>query len=83
MIYGALSVYKTQAQALARRQQIVDRLTRLGLGEQLRIGDYVARLALQGPCFAFEDRNEPGGHFTIWGDPFMLMDAIADVHPAR
>jgi hypothetical protein len=79
LIYGGLSVFKTRAQAMARRQRIVDRLARPGV--ELRIGDYVARVVLRGPCFAVEDRNEPSGHFTIWGDPFMLVHAVADTYP--
>jgi hypothetical protein len=79
LIHGGVSVYKTLEKAVARRQKILDRI---GSDVPLLIGDYVARIELRGTCFAVEDLNSNDGHITIWGDPFMLADAVTDVNPA-
>jgi len=81
-IHRGVSVFKSLPQAISRRQRIAARLDRIGTGEPVRIGDYVARLVLEGPGFGYEDRDEPDGHMTIWGEPLRLVAAVTDVSPA-
>jgi hypothetical protein len=82
VVHCGVSVFKTAQQAVERRRRIVDRLQQSGGEQQLRIGDYVARLEVSGSCYWIEDLADPTGHLTIWGDPFMLADAVTDIYPA-
>ena len=82
-IHAGLSVYKTLEQARALRASIAAGLARKGGGTQPRIGDYVAELRLpDGMGFAFEDRDEPTGHLTIWGEAEAIAGCTVDIHPA-
>lgn len=80
-IHEGLSVFKSAHGARNRRRQVAERLERLGRNEPLRIGDYVARLELEGPDVGYEDRDEPNGHMTIWGSPSRLAGAVAEIFP--
>jgi hypothetical protein len=82
-MHHGISVFKTRAQAADRRRRIVDRLVRQGRSEDLRIGDYIARLRLVGSGFRFEDRNSPDRHMTVWGDASSLAAAVVDISPAE
>ena len=82
-VHRGLSVYKSHNQAAALRRRIADRLIARGSNQPVRIGDYVARLVLSGPGIGYEDRDEPDGHLTIWGEPSRLAGAVADISPAE
>ncbi len=82
-VHRGVSFYKTHDQAVARRRRIAARLAEKNPDEPVVIGDYVARLALSGPGVGYEDRDEPDGHMTIWGDPLRLAEAVADISPAE
>lgn len=82
-IHDGLSAYKTCRGAINRRRLVAERLERLGRDEPVRIGDYVARLELEGPDVGYEDRDEPDGHLTIWASPSRLAGAVAHIFPAE
>jgi hypothetical protein len=82
-LHHGISVFKTPEQAADRRRRIIDRLVRQGRREDLRIGDYIARLRLVGSAFPFEDRNSPDGHMTVWGAASRLAAAVVDISPAE
>ena len=82
-IHRGLSVFKKYTQAAERRRQIAARLQEQGSDQPVKIGDYVARLTLEGPGVGYEDRDEPDGHMTIWGDPLRLAGAVTDLSPAE
>jgi len=82
-IHEGLSVYRSRQGAINRRRLVAERLERLGRDEPVLIGDYVARLQLEGPDVGYEDRDEADGHMTIWGEPFRLAGAVADIFPAE
>jgi len=82
-VHRGVSMFKAHAQAVERRQRILNRLIREGRADQLGIGDYVAMLRLVGPDFCFEDRGgTPDGHMTIWGSASSLVTAVVEITQA-
>lgn len=82
-LHRGISVFKTRAQAADRRRRIVERLTRGGSRESLRIGDHVATLRLVGASFRVEDRDDADGHMTVWGDASSLAAAVVEIVDAE
>ena len=79
LIHDGISVFKQPDQARRLRSTIAAKQRKLG--REPLIGDFLATLVLVGPEVFYEDRDEPSGHMTIWGEPSRLMASVVEITP--